>query len=282
MYLPHSSCLLGDRSLIWSFAISHSLTTASYFAIPIGLLIALQQNRASIPAKHVNIVILFAAFILGCGCTHAMSVIEIWLPWYRIHSAVNAFTAFVSVVTAIVFLPISLQGIQLAQDATKDPVLGISNRRYAEEWLKQAVEAHTRSGTPLAILLIDMDGLKAINDHRSGGHKAGDYALKTISDYLQQHVRKGDLLSRWNLGDEFCIAMPTADVDDAESRAEELRSAIAELDVIWNRIRFPVSVSIGVAVHPHHGATVEDLIGKADRALYQAKEQGRDRVVVAG
>jgi diguanylate cyclase (GGDEF)-like protein len=155
---------------------------------------------------------------------------------------------------------------------------GLFNRRYMEESLEREIARATRSATPVAVLILDLDHFKKIND--TYGHSAGDHVLRELGAILRYRSRTEDVAARHG-GEEFMLMLPGMGKIDAVQRAEELRVAIGDIQLLDNGIDLPkVTVSIGVAVFPDHGYTADDLLRSADRALYRAKNSGRDRVVL--
>jgi diguanylate cyclase (GGDEF)-like protein len=155
--------------------------------------------------------------------------------------------------------------------ARTDALTGILNRRAAQERLEEELARASRHGLPLSLLLIDVDGLKAINDR--GGHHAGDRALCRTAAAMTAAARLDDVCGRWG-GDEFVLLAPATRREDAVRLAERIRaSAGGELD--------GGTVSIGVATFDGTGtrAAASALVNDADAALYQAKERGRNQVV---
>jgi diguanylate cyclase (GGDEF)-like protein len=140
-----------------------------------------------------------------------------------------------------------------------------------------------RSGIPLALLLIDVDYFKRLND--SHGHLAGDRALRQVADLLKTQTRDSDVLARYG-GEEFAILLPACGVADAVRRAEHIRSLVertmkSDDASITVSIGAATTVSIGAATAPPHAHTVIELIAAADAALYAAKESGRNAVSLA-
>ncbi|QQR72149.1 MAG: diguanylate cyclase [Holophagales bacterium] len=163
--------------------------------------------------------------------------------------------------------------------STRDPLTGLFNRRYFEETLTREIHSSGRHRRPLAIVMVDIDRFKRIND--TYGHAVGDVALREVASALQRGLRASDVPSRWG-GEEFVLLLPEATVPPATHRAEELRRAVLALAA--DRVRgLPpeLSVSAGVAVYPLHGETAEALLKAADQALYRAKANGRNRVETA-
>jgi diguanylate cyclase (GGDEF)-like protein len=178
---------------------------------------------------------------------------------------------------------LALANLQLRQSlreqATRDPLTNLFNRRHMEESLERELRRAERRRAPLGILMLDLDHFKRCND--TFGHEAGDALLRAAGHFLQTHIRGEDLACRYG-GEEFLLILTDSSLQDTCKRAEELREGIKALDVRHRGVTLgPVSASLGVAVFPEHGVTADALVRAADAALYQAKAEGRDRVVVA-
>ena len=169
-----------------------------------------------------------------------------------------------------------LQG-QLKELAIRDSLTELFNRRYLQEMLTVEFARSQRSGTSLAILMIDSDQLKEIND--SYGHKAGDEFLIYIANVIRESIRAGDIACRYG-GDEFVVVMGNVIEAVAFERAEKLRKSIASHQMAYKDEKVSISVSIGIAMYPAHGDSGEVLLQKADQALYEAKRMGKNRVFV--
>jgi len=167
----------------------------------------------------------------------------------------------------------------LRNQSIRDPLTGLFNRRFMEESLEREVRRATRNKEGVALLMLDLDHFKLFND--TFGHQAGDVLLRGFGDFLSQGTRGQDVACRFG-GEEFLIVLSGASVDAACKRAELLREDLKQLTVRHaGQVLGRVTVSIGVSAYPDHGATVEELVRAADQALYRAKEEGRDRIVVA-
>lgn len=165
----------------------------------------------------------------------------------------------------------------LRVQSLRDPLTGLYNRRYLEESLPREMERCERRGRPLSVLMLDVDHFKRFNDEH--GHGAGDALLTRIGQVLSSVTRGEDIACRYG-GEEFTIVMPEADAAQAGARAEQIREAIAGATISYMRRELgPVSVSIGVNEFRSGMESPETLMSGADRALYAAKAQGRDRVV---
>ncbi|HET6434455.1 MAG TPA: sensor domain-containing diguanylate cyclase, partial [Xanthomonadaceae bacterium] len=168
---------------------------------------------------------------------------------------------------------------KLRTQSLRDPLTGLHNRRYLDEALPREIDRCLRRGTPLAVLMLDVDHFKTFND--SHGHAAGDALLATIGQVLQDSVRGEDLVCRYG-GEEFTVVLTETARDGALKRAEQIRAAIGRVTVEHLRQTLgPRTVSIGLAMLSEHGETPEALLHAADHALYRAKAEGRDRIVPA-
>jgi len=165
----------------------------------------------------------------------------------------------------------------LAEEAVRDPLTGLHNRRHLDQVLAGGLDtAGTDEG--LAVITLDIDHFKAVNDRF--GHAAGDTVLTAVARLLQASVRDGDTAVRLG-GEEFLVLLPGADREQAVLRAEEMRRGVAAVVHAFGGERIHVTVSAGVAVRPGDGTSAGALLEAADRALYIAKATGRDRVVAA-
>lgn len=167
---------------------------------------------------------------------------------------------------------------QLRQLASCDPLTGLYNRRHLEDVLPRELARARREQVPLSLVMLDIDHFKAINDRH--GHLVGDQLLILFAAVLREDVRAGDVACRYG-GEEFLLMLPTLDQATAAERAEGWRQRLQQTEV---RIRGGVvstTVSIGVACFPEHGSDWDSLVGAADAALYQAKDKGRNRIVMA-
>ncbi|HSJ99238.1 MAG TPA: diguanylate cyclase [Myxococcota bacterium] len=167
----------------------------------------------------------------------------------------------------------------LARLSTTDPVTGLRNRRYVSEFLSVEVLRAVRYHTPLAVLLLDLDHFKRVND--THGHRVGDAVLQVVADTLRASLRATDLAGRYG-GEEFLVVLPQTDLAGGAVLAERVRVAIEEtaIDVAADTA-LSVTVSVGVAALDGAAQTVEQLVERADAALYAAKDAGRNRVVSA-
>ena len=160
----------------------------------------------------------------------------------------------------------------------RDPLTDLFNRRYMEEALAQEQHRTRRNRAQLAIIMLDIDHFKKFND--DFGHDGGDAVLRTLGVFLKKHVRGSDIACRYG-GEEFLLILSPSTMEGARQRAEKIREGIRLLAVNHgNRDLGAITLSLGVAMFPDHGAEAAAIIKAADAALYQAKSGGRNRVVM--
>ena len=161
---------------------------------------------------------------------------------------------------------------QLQQQALTDGLTGCYNRRSFEMQLEHHLHLATRMRQPLSLIMLDVDKFKQIND--KSGHETGDNALRMLADTLRAELRGVDIAARFG-GDEFAVILPQANTDGAMIVAERLRAKIQETEVPGFG---SVTASFGLATFPLHASSRDTLVAAADRALYKAKQSGRNQV----
>jgi len=165
---------------------------------------------------------------------------------------------------------------KLREQAIRDPLTDLFNRRYLEETLDRELSRASRENYPVCIIMIDIDHFKRIND--TYGHEAGDLVLKAIANTLSEQSRRGDFACRYG-GEEFVVVMPNISLEIAYERAEDLRQSLTFLSVPYEYYQLSVTISMGIACYPENGQTREIILRAADRAMYAAKEAGRDHIL---
>jgi len=164
------------------------------------------------------------------------------------------------------------------QQAVTDELTGLANRRQFYDVLGREFERAHRFGTPLSLILLDIDDFKRINDTHPMKHLAGDAVLGAVAAAIAGHIRDIDLAARYG-GEEFAVLLPQTDREGAVNLAERLRVAIAEQQVSFGEgDRISVTASFGVASGPYEDQTQLDLIATADNALYASKRAGKNQV----
>lgn len=168
---------------------------------------------------------------------------------------------------------------KLREQVLRDPLTGLHNRRYLFEMAPGLLELARQQRQPLSVVLIDLDHFKALNDTQ--GHAAGDVMLQRLAQVLGATARRQDIVCRYG-GEEFVVVMPDLDGEHALDAIERMLQSFGQERVEFRRKRLPaVTFSAGVASYPLHGDRLEHLLGRADKALYRAKERGRSRIEVA-
>jgi len=187
--------------------------------------------------------------------------------------------------TAIMFaqyLSLSIANIKLseklASQSIRDTLTGLFNRRYMEETIQREILRAARKQTKIGIVMADIDHFKQIND--TYGHEAGDEFLMKLADFFKTKTRGSDIACRYG-GEEFILILPESSVEDTYKRADYLREEIKKMKVYFRGQLLPsITLSFGIATYPDHGIDTDELMRVADTALYKAKEEGRDRVIV--
>lgn len=167
---------------------------------------------------------------------------------------------------------------KLREQAIRDPLTGLYNRRFMDEILVREIARAQRDDLPISIMMLDIDHFKKVND--TYGHEAGDLMLKTLANILLRESRRSDIPCRYG-GEEFCVIMIGAPLPIALQRAEAWRKQFCQTVVLYKHQPLQATISIGVAVYPEHGLSAREVLLAADQALYAAKQSGRNRVETA-
>jgi len=168
---------------------------------------------------------------------------------------------------------------ELRDRSIKDPLTGLFNRRYLEETLEREISRSARSGKPVSLMMLDIDHFKQFND--TFGHHGGDALMRELGALLDALTRVEDAACRYG-GDEFVVVLPESSLDVTLLRAEEIRQAAHGFDITHEgSVLGAVTLTVGVAVYPNHGADMGSLVHAADEAMYRAKQAGGNRVQVA-
>jgi diguanylate cyclase (GGDEF)-like protein len=194
-------------------------------------------------------------------------------------NAVAAVSAFAVIALLVYFLISNLRFRQeLVRLARQDGLTGLPNRRRTVEMATAALQRAVLDSRPLTIAIIDMDHFKFINDRC--GHATGDFVLKEFARVSRDALRDGDILGRWG-GEEFLLIMPNADLEIAMATLERLRTRVFGIRLPASGAGLRVSLSAGLALYGKHVRSLDELIARADSALYVAKNEGRDLVRIS-
>jgi len=195
----------------------------------------------------------------------------------RLPSRLQLATTF-AVQTGLALANLKLREV-LKEQAIRDPLTGLHNRRFLEEMLARELARARRNKTPLAVIMADVDHFKRFND--TYGHDAGDTVLRSVAQTLKDHIRGSDIACRFG-GEEFTLVLPETAIDAAREKTESLRQAIASLVLSHaGRPLGTITMSFGLAIFPEHGSDAAGLLQAADQALYRAKNDGRNRVTTS-
>lgn len=182
---------------------------------------------------------------------------------------------------------VAVENAQLYEQAMElaftDGLTGLYNRRYLMEQIERELSRSHRSGSPVTLIMIDLDGLKTINDRY--GHHQGDSVLSEIGRIIKANTRSSDVAARWG-GDEFVLLAPETDSSGAHKIADRIRSQVERFRTKMDGVQVRVSISVGIAscsAEPHSGhmATITELLQRADEAMYEAKKLGGNRLCTA-
>lgn len=169
---------------------------------------------------------------------------------------------------------LSARSETLEHAALTDGLTGMQNRRYFDDALKEYLEEFRRIGRPVGLMIFDLDHFKLVND--THGHDVGDAVLRAVAKCLKDMTRYHDVVARLG-GEEFAVVTPNMDAELLARFAERIRKAVATMSVLSGNVRLRITTSVGLAVWDRK-ETAEDFYRRADRQLYEAKRQGRNRV----
>ena len=189
----------------------------------------------------------------------------------------NADRRFVT--TLARFVAVAIENAHLLHQATTDRMTRLYTHHFFEKALSDEIQRANRFESTFSLIMLDIDHFKAFND--TYGHVAGDAVIRSIADVLRSSTRGIDLTARYG-GEEFVVILPGVQSEGAAVVAERIRSSVAATELIEGDARVTVTVSVGVAEYdPSRTTNVREIVTQADRALYESKDQGRNRVTVA-
>ena len=171
---------------------------------------------------------------------------------------------------------ISALHAELQEQAIRDALTGLYNRRYLDDTLQRELSRSRRAGYAIGVIMMDIDNFKEVND--TYGHKAGDRVLKALSEIIHLHIRLGDIPCRFG-GEEFVIVLPETSLQTAAERAEEIRLHFYSAKFFKGAHPVIPALSIGISAFPAHGETADAILQAADLAMYSAKSRGGNEVV---
>lgn len=306
-FMPHGHCLLWRADLLFLTLAGDGLTVIAYGLIPVALIYIVKKR---VDLEFDRVFLLFAGFIAFCGLSHAIGLVNIWNGYYFLAGVIKLATGVISILTAIVLwklmpqilaipshfelkkqnkaLILAKQELKEANQsleekvkertaslellANTDPLTQVYNRRMLLEKLSVEFDQKASAQRSLSILMLDIDNFKQIND--TLGHYEGDKVIIAFANTLQQNCRAFDFVGRYG-GEEFLMVLPDTNTDAATAVAERIMKSLNE-SKDENITSF--SCSIGCASFKTSD-TLTELIKRADSLMYQAKAQGKNRVI---
>lgn len=279
-----SGCLWGSTGVLF-FTPEHILHLCFVLIVLVGLAAGSSASLASfLPAYYSFAIPLITPFGIRSLLEGGETFVTIGIMVFLFLAVSLGFGRNISA-TIVGSIRLRFENVELLQRlqqiSYQDALTGIANRRRFDEYLALELQRAQRDGIPLSLILLDVDFFKAFNDNY--GHAAGDQVLRQIARAMSTNLyRPADLVARFG-GEEFAVVLPGTGITEAAEIAERLRMAVAALGIrhAHSQIASHVTASMGVAGAGARSATIlEELIARTDQALYQAKNTGRNRVVV--
>ncbi len=265
---------------------AQALSPAACQALRRGQVYRHEQPHAGLPCEHVTAGTPAAPYLCVPLIAQGdiLGLLHIRFPAMdgaqaagRLQSRLQMATTF-AVQAGLALANLKLREV-LKEQAIRDPLTGLHNRRFLEDTLERELARAQRGKAPLALIIADVDHFKRFND--THGHDAGDAVLRSVAQTLKSHIRGSDIVCRFG-GEEFTLILPDSALDAAREKTESLRRAIAALVLSHaGQALGPVTMSFGLAIYPEHGSDSAGLLQAADRALYRAKHEGRNRVATS-
>lgn len=230
-----------------------------------------------------------ATTVLAMAVSMLITILALWLVGQTEQHHFRLALTISVIVPLIVAAPVAYAGFTLLLKVVEskrrieklsrtDELTNLYNRRYFMELARRELALGARYGTPVAMLMLDMDDFKRVNN--SFGHKAGDEVLLACAHIVEGTIRLTDIIGRYG-GDEFLVLAPNTDSAGAGELAERIRLAFAKTPILAAEQAVHLTVSIGAVSAEGRASSMDELLQAADHALYQAKHQGRNRIVMA-
>ncbi|HAU1182975.1 diguanylate cyclase [Legionella pneumophila serogroup 1] len=281
LFIMHPSKNYLEKAASWGNPQPHDLTFTpeQCWAIRLGRIHYAGSSRIELMCSHTMFaeqpeLSLLCVPLMAQNDIYGLLYLEVGLKFDENQQLL--ITAFAEL-TALALANVRLRE-NLRYQSIRDPLTGLYNRRYLEDFLFKQLHQAERTKASFAILMLDLDHFKKIND--TFGHDAGDLVLKELGQILNSDIRLGDIASRYG-GEEFVLLLYDIDAQAAKMKAENLRSAISNLQVKYGAQPVgQITASIGISVYPDDAKSLAELIEAADKALYQAKNKGRNKVIL--
>ncbi|HAT3858459.1 TPA: diguanylate cyclase [Legionella pneumophila] len=281
LFIMHPSKNYLEKAASWGNPQPHDLTFTpeQCWAIRLGRIHYAGSSRIELMCSHTMFaeqpeLSLLCVPLMAQNDIYGLLYLEVGLKFDENQQLL--ITAFAEL-TALALANVRLRE-NLRYQSIRDPLTGLYNRRYLEDFLFKQLHQAERTKASFAILMLDLDHFKKIND--TFGHDAGDLVLKELGQILNSDVRLGDIAARYG-GEEFVLLLYDIDAQAAKMKAENLRSAISNLQVKYGAQPVgQITASIGISIYPDDAKSPTELIEAADKALYQAKSKGRNKVIL--
>ncbi|MFO2620506.1 diguanylate cyclase [Legionella pneumophila] len=281
LFIMHPSKNYLEKAASWGNPQPHDLTFTpeQCWAIRLGRIHYAGSSRIELMCSHTMFaeqpeLSLLCVPLMAQNDIYGLLYLEVGLEFDENQQLL--ITAFAEL-TALALANVRLRE-NLRYQSIRDPLTGLYNRRYLEDFLFKQLHQAERTKASFAILMLDLDHFKKIND--TFGHDAGDLVLKELGQILNSDIRLGDIASRYG-GEEFVLLLYDIDAQAAKMKAENLRSAISNLQVKYGAQPVgQITASIGISVYPDDAKSPAEVIEAADKALYQAKNKGRNKVIL--
>ncbi|CZG47563.1 TPA: diguanylate cyclase [Legionella pneumophila] len=281
LFIMHPSKNYLEKAASWGNPQPHDLTFTpeQCWAIRLGRIHYAGSSRIELMCSHTMFaeqpeLSLLCVPLMAQNDIYGLLYLEVGLEFDENQQLL--ITAFAEL-TALALANVRLRE-NLRYQSIRDPLTGLYNRRYLEDFLFKQLHQAERTKASFAILMLDLDHFKKIND--TFGHDAGDLVLKELGQILNSDIRLGDIAARYG-GEEFVLLLYDIDAQAAKMKAENLRSAISNLQVKYGAQPVgQITASIGISVYPDDAKSPAEVIEAADKALYQAKNKGRNKVIL--
>ena len=307
--MPHGHCLLWRNDLLFMHVGGDILTTLAYLVIPTALVYLVHRRQEM---RFDWMTLMFAAFILLCGITHAISILNVWHGYYFVEGIAKVMTGLISITTAFLIWKLMPQALsipsqlelltanealqltkeelqqanetlehrvkertaQLEELASIDALTSLLNRRTLMQALDAEMERFNRYGHAFSLLLIDLDHFKQIND--TFGHLAGDAVLIDAAVKLTEALREPDIVGRYG-GEEFLVILPQTSAEQAMQLAQRIRASMndSKVESFGDTVAYTCSIGVTTA---SSGVQQTEMLHNADTAMYKAKQAGRNAV----
>ncbi|HAT8976497.1 diguanylate cyclase [Legionella pneumophila serogroup 1] len=281
LFIMHPSKNYLEKAASWGNPQPHDLTFTpeQCWAIRLGRIHYAGSSRIELMCSHTMFaeqpeLSLLCVPLMAQNDIYGLLYLEVGLEFDENQQLL--ITAFAEL-TALALANVRLRE-NLRYQSIRAPLTGLYNRRYLEDFLFKQLHQAERTKASFAILMLDLDHFKKIND--TFGHDAGDLVLKELGQILNSDIRLGDIAARYG-GEEFVLLLYDIDAQAAKMKAENLRSAISNLQVKYGAQPVgQITASIGISVYPDDAKSPAEVIEAADKALYQAKNKGRNKVIL--